>query len=239
MKKKLVPTLIVTNLVIIALFLMSSTGILISTGTGNPDGSAMLEIKSTDKGFLPPRLTTTQRDNISSPAEGLIIFNTTTDGLEQYNGSSWARLVDNDVAPVRYNGNYTGNVSNQTLTTMNFGNKVFDADNLVTTGSGWKYTAPKDGYYKVNAAVLVNQGTYDNDFDFSINVDGIRKAHLANVSEKMMDNSNDYVHLSGSVLVYANANDDINLTLWHRTGSTRSMSTNVNANYVEIVFVQP
>lgn len=43
----------------------------------SPDSSAILDLKSTDKGFLPPRMTTTERDAILSPAVGLMIFNLT------------------------------------------------------------------------------------------------------------------------------------------------------------------
>lgn len=47
--------------------------------TGNlPDTSAMLDVTSTTKGFLTPRMTTTERNNIILPATGLLIFNTTT-----------------------------------------------------------------------------------------------------------------------------------------------------------------
>jgi len=49
----------------------------------------MLEVKSTNKGFLPPRMTIAQRDLISSPATGLTIYNTTKNCNETYNGSSW------------------------------------------------------------------------------------------------------------------------------------------------------
>jgi hypothetical protein len=49
----------------------------------------MLDVKSTTKGFLPPRLTTAQRDLIDSPAIGLTIYNTTKNCNETYNGSSW------------------------------------------------------------------------------------------------------------------------------------------------------
>ena len=63
----------------------------------NADGSAantsaMLDVKSTTKGFLPPRMTTTQRDAIVSPATGLVIFNTTTNSLETKNSSGWVSL---------------------------------------------------------------------------------------------------------------------------------------------------
>ncbi|KGO91575.1 GEVED domain-containing protein [Flavobacterium subsaxonicum] len=53
------------------------------------NSTAELEIESTTKGFLPPRLTTAQRDAIVSPAEGLTIYNTTTKCLNWYDGLAW------------------------------------------------------------------------------------------------------------------------------------------------------
>lgn len=57
-----------------------------------PVASAALEVESTTKGFLPPRMTTTQRDAISGPAEGLIVYNTTMQQIQYYNGSSWTAI---------------------------------------------------------------------------------------------------------------------------------------------------
>ena len=57
------------------------------------NASAILHLSSTTKGFLPPVLTTTQRDAISSPAEGLMIYNTTTNKLNFYNGSAWEAVT--------------------------------------------------------------------------------------------------------------------------------------------------
>lgn len=54
--------------------------------------SALVAMKSITKGFLPPRMTTTQRDNISSPAEGLWVHNSTTHELNYFDGSSWISL---------------------------------------------------------------------------------------------------------------------------------------------------
>jgi uncharacterized protein (TIGR02145 family) len=64
----------------------------------NADGSAantsaMLDVSSTTKGLLPPRMTTPQRDAISSPATGLVIFNTTTNGLEVKSSTGWTSLT--------------------------------------------------------------------------------------------------------------------------------------------------
>jgi uncharacterized protein (TIGR02145 family) len=53
------------------------------------NSSAVLEIESTNKGLLPPRMTTTQRNAITSPAIGLMIYNTTTNCTESFNGTGW------------------------------------------------------------------------------------------------------------------------------------------------------
>ncbi|RTY85901.1 hypothetical protein EKM05_14195 [Flavobacterium sp. GSP27] len=61
----------------------------IGIGTPMPDPSAVLELKSTTKGFLPPGLTTVQRDAIASPMAGLVIYNTTKNCLEWFDGTTW------------------------------------------------------------------------------------------------------------------------------------------------------
>ena len=53
--------------------------------------SAKLQIDSTTQGFLPPRMTTTQRDAME-PATGLVIYDSTTNKLQCYDGSSWNNL---------------------------------------------------------------------------------------------------------------------------------------------------
>ncbi len=58
-------------------------------GTTSPHASAITEMNSTTKGFLPPRMTTVQRDAIAAPAIGLVIFNTTTNCLNFFMGSGW------------------------------------------------------------------------------------------------------------------------------------------------------
>ncbi len=53
------------------------------------DASAIVDISSTTKGFLPPRMTTDQRKAIASPAEGLVVYNTDHQSIEVYNGEVW------------------------------------------------------------------------------------------------------------------------------------------------------
>lgn len=57
-----------------------------------PDASALLDVESTTKGALLPRMTTTQRDAIASPATGLLVYNTTTSKVNQYTGTAWAEV---------------------------------------------------------------------------------------------------------------------------------------------------
>ncbi len=54
----------------------------VGIGTSSPDVSTVLDVSATDKGVLIPRMTTTERDAILSPANGLIIYNTDTDRIQ-------------------------------------------------------------------------------------------------------------------------------------------------------------
>lgn len=56
---------------------------------GSLNASAILDVQSTSKGFLTPRMTTAQKNAISSPAAGLVVYDTTTNLLYFYTGSSW------------------------------------------------------------------------------------------------------------------------------------------------------
>jgi hypothetical protein len=58
-------------------------------GTTNPSPSAVLDINSSSKGVLLPRLTNVERAAIATPAQGLLIYNTSKNCLEWYNGTSW------------------------------------------------------------------------------------------------------------------------------------------------------
>lgn len=66
----------------------------IANGTlAAPVATALVEMTSTTQGFLPPRMTGTQRDAISSPATGLVVYNTTTNKLNVYTGSAWEAVT--------------------------------------------------------------------------------------------------------------------------------------------------
>jgi hypothetical protein len=79
-------------IVLLALF-TSKTYSQVGVNVAVPDASAELEILSTNKGFIIPRMTQAQRTAIASPANGLMVFQTTAPiGLFYYNVSTWVQL---------------------------------------------------------------------------------------------------------------------------------------------------
>ncbi|WP_435356417.1 hypothetical protein [Emticicia sp. SJ17W-69] len=72
----------------------SSNGTVISNagGTDIPYSASILDIRSTTKGILIPRMSTTNRDAIASPQAGLLVYNQTTSQFNYHNGSSWQQL---------------------------------------------------------------------------------------------------------------------------------------------------
>lgn len=78
-----------TNLLVLYIGLSSSYAQSVGVGTPSPDPSAILDVSSSNQGFLPPRMTTIQRNAISNKAAGLVIYNTVSACIEMYNGSDW------------------------------------------------------------------------------------------------------------------------------------------------------
>jgi hypothetical protein len=85
--KKLILLLLITTLGFAQAPTKNANGFFAGTGTMN--ASAIGQFDSTSKGFLFPRMTTTQRNAIASPATSLVIFNTTTGAYNYWNGTAW------------------------------------------------------------------------------------------------------------------------------------------------------
>ena len=73
-------------------FLLPQSGT-IGLGTTSPDPSAALDIESSDQGILIPRLSTASRENISNPAMGLMVFDSTTHSFCFYK-HSWREISE-------------------------------------------------------------------------------------------------------------------------------------------------
>ena len=85
----------------LALTLFSTINLLaqvgINTDNSDPDASAMLDIKSTTKGILIPRMNMAQRAGIANPVKGLLVFVTNDDSFYYYDGSDWELLGSDDL----------------------------------------------------------------------------------------------------------------------------------------------
>jgi len=106
----------------------------VGIGTSSPDASALIDLSSTSKGTLITRLTTSERDLITSPAQGLQIFNTTTNCLEIFISPLWQPVYCGCTSPSAPNA--ASHVSTATQITWNW--------NTVTGASGYKYNTTND-----------------------------------------------------------------------------------------------
>jgi len=73
--------------------LLQSGGGNVGIGTATPNANASLDVVSTTKPFMPPRMTTTQRDAVASPTAGMMIYNITSGSIDYYNGTAWKQIV--------------------------------------------------------------------------------------------------------------------------------------------------
>ncbi len=64
----------------------------VSVGTNTPDSSAVMEVFSNTKGFLPPRLNDTAIANLTNPPEGLIVYNKNSKEMVFYDGDEWVKM---------------------------------------------------------------------------------------------------------------------------------------------------
>ena len=127
----------------------------IGIGTTSPDASAILEVESTTKGFLPPRMDTDARGSINSPAEGLVIYNTDEKCLQFFDGSLWIDLCDDCVETVWSftNCGKTGRFGpSQTECNSSYSNTNLEGNVTISTQGIQEWIVPSTGLYRMTVA---------------------------------------------------------------------------------------
>ena len=101
----------------------------INTDASTPDTSAMLDIKSTTKGILVPRMTSVQRAAIKTPAKGLLVYDSSTTTFWYHNGVAWNELTGGGASGWTLTGNTNVNPANNFIGTKDNTPLVFKINN--------------------------------------------------------------------------------------------------------------
>ncbi len=133
----------------------------VGIGTTTPNASALLEIKSTTKGLLIPRMSKAKRDAIANPAKGLLIYqNDVPQGIYFYNGTKWKQVGEGLGASKKLNNLNSPTAINQSLLP-----NIDNANDLGSSTLGWKNFYLTNAIYKGAARLLFSD---DNNFNLAI-----------------------------------------------------------------------
>ncbi|PYF71474.1 beta strand repeat-containing protein [Pedobacter nutrimenti] len=126
----------------------------VGIGTNVPDASAQLEVLSTSKGLLIPRMTLPQRNDINNPANGLLIYQTNnTPGFYFFTNGQWQRLVNNTELGSGGNGGTSNTILNgSTAPGAGIGS---NGDFYLNTATSTLYGPKTAGSWPANGTVLV------------------------------------------------------------------------------------
>ncbi|MBG44328.1 MAG: hypothetical protein CL530_10210 [Aequorivita sp.] len=142
MKKSYKLTSIFGSLFLFAIIFCSLTShAQVGIGTTNPDASSMLDITSTSKGLLVPRMTTAQRNAITTPSNSLLVYDTTLKSFYYYDSttSSWVSI--NSASNQRNNYKLVKSVA--------------DLAPELAAGGGSKYLLQTNTYYEINGQITL------------------------------------------------------------------------------------
>jgi hypothetical protein len=173
----------------------------IGIGTVTPNASSVLDITSTTQGLLPPRMTSAERTAIASPADGLMVYDTTLKSLYHYNSSSasWLPLVNGSSSRLNYKLIKSTDVLATVLATER------------AAGGGTKYLMDSNTVYEIN-------GTINLDLPIELN----------NCYIEGLDANGDVLSRAGGIFVGSTGGSVKMLTLTASSGSLFALSGAAN-----------
>lgn len=151
----------------------------VGIGTTTPNASAALDITSTNKGLLLPRVNSTQRLAINTPATGLIVFDTDKKLLYFYDGTKWVPLVPGDPAQTAqetqtteavYSGQYFAAAVGISGDYAIVGSPNDDAP-VTNQGSAYIYFR-SNGQWTQQAKLTATDGAFEDNFGEAVDISG-------------------------------------------------------------------
>jgi|GEM_PF-5665276 len=173
-----------TCLLLILTLIVSNThaqSLAVNTDGSQADASAILDIRSVTKGTLLTRMTEAERNAISLPATGLLIYQTDVVSGYYYNSGTTAlpvwQKMSLDKTTVAFSSNYVSGVNQpfiaSTYVKVQFNTEEYDEANNFIPGATSEFTAPSAGIYHFDAVVTFT-GTSTR-YDVAFFVNGIQK----------------------------------------------------------------
>ncbi|GAB1307898.1 hypothetical protein KH5_05810 [Urechidicola sp. KH5] len=191
------------KVIAVAAFLIGATSYSqMGVGTTSPNSNAMLDIESTSKGLLPPRMTTAQRIAISpvgtgnSGDNGLLVYDTDENAYYFWNGSSWLVLGETErsvgniylTSPVsNFNIGYSSTLINGVTTMVNSTN--FDSP----SNGRLRYTGASTKVFNITATISFKRNSSssgaEETFSFGLGINGGAVVAATSSSVKFDDNT--------------------------------------------------
>jgi len=200
MKKIKVRLLLITALAVFCTSNLFSQSVAINTDGTTAHSSAILDIKSTTKGMLPPRMSTLQRTAITTPAAGLLVFDTDTNSLWFYNGSAWNNIAASGALGWLLTGNGSTNPATQFIGTIDNQPLRFKVNNIWAGEIG---ASGFNTFLGLNAGTTNNSGAFNTAYGaFSLSSNTIGINNTANGALALASNttSNENTAIGNSAL---------------------------------------
>ncbi|MBD3582548.1 hypothetical protein [Flavobacterium selenitireducens] len=211
---------------LLSVLVASSVSAQVGIGTTNPSASAILQLESTNKTFVPPRMTNAQMLAIVSPINGSMIFNTTHNAMFVRTSNGWKNFFETSNASVVLNKVFASGNGQVATVNNNYTNFPLTASDAMTVDNAI-YTVLGAGRVRVSET-----GVYMISGSFSVTnmPSGIRKYIIAVYQNATLvgyltrgtanlDVADEW-GTSGSLSIPANANDIIELKYVLNNGGT-------------------
>lgn len=238
-------TAIRTSILILTFSIITLTNAQVGIGTTTPDASSVLDIASTTQGILTPRMTSAQRIAISSPAQGLLVYDIDFNSFFYYDGS-WSELVsDNNVNDYTGWADYTdGTYTSASPLVLSSSNKITLPNNANTIRDSQKPSDITTFYDETSQTITGRNGDAINigiEFKARPNTSSVTRLTVtidigAPVGEIY---TRDFVLAKGNGVehYYLSSFNAYTLNTWEANGGTVKIVSTASADIYDIRYV--